>query len=120
MNAQQYAVLYVFDVKSGSEAVFEAAWKSVTEAIQSESGSGGSRLHKSQNGTYWAHALWPSRAALTTAGSGGGSAGRAWQYHHWRGPRARFVQDHRLPGARGHSRCAEREPRQKPVHKRRQ
>ncbi|HBL38591.1 MAG TPA: hypothetical protein DDZ19_05865 [Flavobacteriales bacterium] len=67
MNAQQYAVLYVFDVKSGSEAVFEAAWKSVTEAIQSESGSGGSRLHKSQNGTYWAHALWPSRAALEGA-----------------------------------------------------
>jgi len=64
MNEHLYAVLYVFDVKPGSVEVFESAWQAVTEAIQSESGSGGSRLHKSQNGTYWAHALWPSRAAL--------------------------------------------------------
>jgi quinol monooxygenase YgiN len=62
-----HAILYVFQVKPGSEAAFEAAWAEVTREIQNRCGSLGSRLHTWVGGTYWAYAQWPSREALENA-----------------------------------------------------
>lgn len=62
-----HAILYVFQVKKGQEAVFEAAWADVTREIQDKCGSLGSRLHTWVGGTYWAYAQWPSRKALENA-----------------------------------------------------
>lgn len=67
MTEFQYAVLYVFKVKPNRQADFEEAWGAVTEAIQAQNGSGGSRLYKSSEQTYWAHALWPSKDSLQQA-----------------------------------------------------
>jgi hypothetical protein len=67
MKEFQYAVLYVFQVKPDRQADFEEAWEAVTDFIQSENGSGGSRLYRASETTYWAHALWPSKEALVSA-----------------------------------------------------
>ena len=67
MKEFQYAVLYVFQVKPNRPDDFEEAWQAVTEEIRKENGSGGSRLYKASDTTYWAHALWPSREALVEA-----------------------------------------------------
>lgn len=67
MQEFQYAMLYVFQVKPNRQEDFEEAWQAVTEEIRKENGSGGSRLYKASDTTYWAHALWPSREALLGA-----------------------------------------------------
>ena len=67
MPLHQHAVLYVFEVLPDQAAEFESAWEDVTLAIKEQCGSGGSRLYKSGSGTYWAHALWPSREAMQSA-----------------------------------------------------
>ena len=67
MSQYQHAVLYVFEVLPDQSDEFESAWAAVTVAIKEQCGSGGSRLYKSDNGTYWAHALWPSKEVLVGA-----------------------------------------------------
>lgn len=67
MKEFKFAVLYVFQVKSGRQSDFEEAWQAVTEAIRDQNGSGGSRLYRASETTYWAHALWPSQEALKQA-----------------------------------------------------
>ncbi|MDA0912201.1 MAG: hypothetical protein O2818_00860 [Bacteroidetes bacterium] len=67
MKDFEYAVLYVFKVKPGRQEDFEEAWEAVTLAIRDQNQSGGSRLYKSSDETYWAHALWPSAQTLKNA-----------------------------------------------------
>ena len=67
MLAHKYAVLYVFEVIPDQVDEFKSAWEAVTIAIKEQCGSGGSRLYKSESGTFWAHALWPSREAMQSA-----------------------------------------------------
>ena len=67
MSQYHHAVLYVFEVLPDQSDEFESAWAAVTVAIKEQCGSGGSRLYKSDNGTYWAHALWPSKEAMQSA-----------------------------------------------------
>lgn len=67
MKEFQYAVLYVFQVKPDRQADFEEAWEAVTDEIRNANGSGGSRLYRASDTTYWAHALWPSKEALVNA-----------------------------------------------------
>ena len=67
MTDKPHAILYVFQVKKGQEAAFEAAWADVTREIHTKCGSLGSRLHTWVGGTYWAYAQWPSREALENA-----------------------------------------------------
>ena len=79
MTHHQHAVLYVFEVLPEQVSEFESAWEMVTIAIKEQCGSGGSRLYKSLNGTYWAHALWPTRDSMQSAsleGVGGLMASR--------------------------------------------
>ena len=67
MKQFQYAVLYVFQVKPDRQSDFEEAWEAVTDEIRNANGSGGSRLYRASDTTYWAHALWPSKEALVGA-----------------------------------------------------
>jgi len=56
-----FAVLYRWKLKSGTEQKFREAWSSATEAIAARSGTGGSRLHRTDDGEFVAYAVWPSR-----------------------------------------------------------
>lgn len=56
-----FAVIYQFEVKSGKESAFRAAWKDLTSLIYQNCGSLGSRLHSSNAGTYIAYAQWSNR-----------------------------------------------------------
>lgn len=62
--APQFAVLYQWSVKPGEVRNFVAAWTELTERIRARFGSGGSRLHRSMQGTWIAYAQWPSQAAF--------------------------------------------------------
>ena len=56
-----YAVVYRWRVKHGAEDIFRQGWREVTEDIRRNFGGGGSRLHKAENGEWWAYARWPSK-----------------------------------------------------------
>ena len=62
-----FAVLYRWKLKPGSEDAFRAAWRAMTEAIATRSGTGGSRLHRTDDGHFVAYAVWPSRQAWVDA-----------------------------------------------------
>jgi heme-degrading monooxygenase HmoA len=63
-----FAVLYHWKLKPGAEASFREAWRSMTEAIVVRSGTGGSRLHRTDDDHFVAYAVWPSRQAWEDAG----------------------------------------------------
>lgn len=63
-EAPQFAVIYQWSVKPGEVRNFVAAWAELTEQIRARFGSGGSRLHRSMQGTWIAYAQWPSQAAF--------------------------------------------------------
>ncbi|MBX2980871.1 MAG: antibiotic biosynthesis monooxygenase [Flavobacteriales bacterium] len=56
-----FTVLYTFRVKPGMEETFQRSWAFITEEYMRTRGSLGSRLHKDENGTFVAIALWPDR-----------------------------------------------------------
>ena len=65
-----YTILYRWKLKQGSEGKFEKAWTAVTEHYLANFGSLGSRLHRGDDGIWYAYAQWPSeehrkRAFLT-------------------------------------------------------
>jgi heme-degrading monooxygenase HmoA len=62
-----FAVVYRWKLKPGTEESFRDAWKTATEAIAHRSGTGGSRLHRADDGTFVAYAIWPSRKAWEDA-----------------------------------------------------
>jgi quinol monooxygenase YgiN len=62
-----FVVLYRCKLKPGAESSFRDAWRAMTEAIAQRSGTGGSRLHRSEDGSYVAYAVWPSRRAWEDA-----------------------------------------------------
>lgn len=57
------AVLYHWRLHPGREDDFTEAWRQVTLAIYKHCGSQGSRLHRHEDGSYWAYACWPSEEA---------------------------------------------------------
>ena len=57
-----FAVLYRWKLKPGTEAAFREAWCAATEAIRTRYGTGGSRLHRTEDDEVIAYAVWPSRA----------------------------------------------------------
>lgn len=59
-----FAVIYQWTVKPGEVRNFVAAWSELTELIRQRFGSGGSRLHRSMQGTWVAYAQWPNEAAF--------------------------------------------------------
>lgn len=62
-----FAVLYRWRLKPGTEVAFREAWKAMTESIQSLHATGGSRLHRTDDGDLVAYAVWPGRQEWETA-----------------------------------------------------
>jgi heme-degrading monooxygenase HmoA len=62
-----FAVVYRWTLKPGTEQTFRQAWKAMTEAIALRSRTGGSRLHRTDDGSFLAYAVWPSRQAWEDA-----------------------------------------------------
>ena len=63
-----FAVLYRWRLKPGTEPAFREAWKAMTETIRTRYGTGGSRLHRTDDGELIAYAAWPSRESWAEAG----------------------------------------------------
>ena len=62
-----FAVLYRWKLKPGREEDFRGAWAKATTAIRARYGTSGSRLHRADDGTLVAYAVWPDRAAWERA-----------------------------------------------------
>ncbi|MEH6630854.1 MAG: hypothetical protein V7776_08515 [Halopseudomonas aestusnigri] len=62
-----HAIIYRWDLKPSAEEDFVSAWRDVTLCLKEKEGSGGSRLHKSDDGSYLAYALWDSLEHRTEA-----------------------------------------------------
>ncbi len=62
MSNVGFAVLYRWKVRSDANAAFIAAWANATSAFKTI-GALGSRLHRSDDGDFYAYAEWPSREA---------------------------------------------------------
>ena len=55
------AVIIEFEPIEGMEEEFISAWKECTETIYENFGSLGSRLHRSDKGSFIAYAQWPDQ-----------------------------------------------------------
>ncbi len=62
----EFVVLYRWRIAAGFEDEFADAWSSVTRTMLTR-GSLGSRLHRSDDDTFYAYAQWPSAAARDAA-----------------------------------------------------
>jgi heme-degrading monooxygenase HmoA len=62
-----FAVIYRWRVKPGLEAQFEEGWHRGTLAIRRELGGWGSRLHRADDGTFIAYAIWPDEETWAKA-----------------------------------------------------
>ena len=67
MTSTGYCVIYRWELVPGKEDQFIAAWEVMTKEIREHAGGLGSRLHKSDDGTWVAYAQWPSRDAWEAA-----------------------------------------------------
>jgi quinol monooxygenase YgiN len=47
---------------------FIACWSGMTAFFKNEAGALGSRLHKGEDGTFYAYAQWPDKATFDAAG----------------------------------------------------
>jgi quinol monooxygenase YgiN len=56
-----FAVVYRWKVHPGREEEFVVAWEELTELIKLTRGSLGSRLHRCDDGTWFAYAQWPNK-----------------------------------------------------------
>ncbi|WP_319590493.1 antibiotic biosynthesis monooxygenase [uncultured Draconibacterium sp.] len=64
-----FSVIYSFQVKKGSEKLFEADWKELTKMFRDFAGGLGSRLHLAEENSYIAYAQWPNKKAWEEAGN---------------------------------------------------
>ncbi len=72
-----YALVYRWRLKPGEEQSFAAAWASMTDTIQEQCGSFGSRLHSCEDGTWIAYAVWPDAATFEACSPHNPAAGEA-------------------------------------------
>lgn len=56
-----YVAFYRWRLKPGTEKVFEDHWNRGTLLFRNDHRALGSRLHKADDGTWFAYAQWPSR-----------------------------------------------------------
>ena len=59
-----FAVIYRFRLAPEAEERFAAAWARMTELIRDHRGGRGSRLHRGDDGIFYAYAQWPDRATF--------------------------------------------------------
>lgn len=64
-----FAVLYQWQIKPGRIRQFCDAWALLTEGLKRQHGALGSRLHRSEQGTWLAYAEWPDRKTWEAAGA---------------------------------------------------
>jgi hypothetical protein len=73
-----FVVLYRWRVRPDAVDGFVAAWSRVTERLHRDHGSLGSRLHRGDDGLWYAYAQWPSaeqrRRAFAAATEGADAA----------------------------------------------
>lgn len=55
-----FVAIYRWRIKPGQEAAFEQGWERTSIEVRSMHGSLGSRLHRSDDGTYMSYARWNS------------------------------------------------------------
>ncbi len=72
-----FALVYRWRLHPGREESFAAAWAEMTETIRSDCGSFGSRLHRSDDGTWAAYAVWPDAATFDACSPDNPTAGAA-------------------------------------------
>ena len=63
----RFAVLYRWRVKPELEATHREGWRRVTEAIRRAHATGGSRLHRAADGSFYAYAVWPDEETFERA-----------------------------------------------------
>ena len=56
-----YAVIYRWKLKPGTDDRFRDAWRRGTIEIRDQFDTGGSRLHRAEDGTWVAYARWASK-----------------------------------------------------------
>lgn len=56
-----YVAIYRWKLKHGTEEAFAGYWSEGTLLFRSEQRAWGSRLHRGDDGTYFAYAQWPDR-----------------------------------------------------------
>jgi heme-degrading monooxygenase HmoA len=66
-----FIVIYRWRLKEGRESVFRQGWCEMTGSIYIMRGSLGSRLHRSEDGTWVAYAQWPDEETWRKAREGG-------------------------------------------------
>lgn len=62
-----FTVLYRWKIKPGLEGQFIDSWSEVTRHYRTYAGSRGSRLHRGNDGYFWAYAQWDSNEARQAA-----------------------------------------------------
>lgn len=65
-----FAVNYKFTLNTPSpetEHVFTECWTNITEFFREEAGALGSRLHKGEDGAFYAYAQWPDKETFEAA-----------------------------------------------------
>ena len=55
-----FVVLYRWRLHPGLESSFVEAWSRITESLRETGGSLGSRLHRGNDGLWYAYAQWPN------------------------------------------------------------
>lgn len=65
-----HCVLYRFRVDPAREAEFVDAWTAITLLLRAQRGGLGSRLHRGDDGLWYAYAQWPSAEARAAAFAG--------------------------------------------------
>lgn len=66
-----YAISYRFQLTQSSpkvEAQFVSVWSGITEFFKDTAGALGSRLHKGDDGAFYAYAQWPDKETFEAAG----------------------------------------------------
>ena len=62
-----FAISYKFVLSTptpDNEKKFVECWKGVTQFFQSNAGASGARLHKGEDGAFYAYAEWPDKATF--------------------------------------------------------
>lgn len=62
-----FCVIYRVRVRPGKESAYVEAWSRFTQALRNTRGSLGSRLHRGDDGIWYAYAQWPSAEARRIA-----------------------------------------------------
>lgn len=75
--AVNFCVIYRWKLTAGQEQAFGEAWEIMTRQLREHAGALGSRLHRSNDGTWLAYAQWPSRETWESAAVETDEAARA-------------------------------------------